>query len=541
MLSERLKSLYPKVNVTETPLTTSWNPREKYNYLGLSNNNLRVHYKGGPGKSLKDAASVRGMHSIPAACGVYYFEIRVISKGKNGYVGVGLSDRSAPLSRLPGWEKCSYGYHADDGKAFASSAAGEDYGPTFTTGDVIGCGINLMERNIFYTKNGINLGIAFRDIPPQMNLYPTVGLQTHGEVVEANFGGQPFVFDFGGLLAETKMKVTKTIKCFPLGDSEAKCQTEVHKLVLDYLTVHGYSATAESFARSTGQQLRENMTSIRNRQKILNLVLAGQIGEAIHLTHKLYPGLMEDNQDLLFRLKCQQFVEMIMGNDTACGGTLSPTYSISRSHSSLSSHSSHQSVRSSSLPTSPHTPSDNVSPSNPSRVFTNVPTADNGCISNGMNGSIGNSADDEDCKCVDRMDTRDSTNVDLTGLPCGGNRMAIERLLLFGQDLQHMLQTMPSSPKKPQLQEQLHDVFSLIAYADIKSSPISHLADVSRREPVCEALNIAISGSLQLPVCSPLEESLGHANECLKLMAQNGLGASGFVGVHDCIDQTMTS
>ena len=27
------------------------------------------------------------------------------------------------------------------------------------------------------------------------------------------------------------MKVTKTIKCFPLGDSEAKCQTEVHKYV----------------------------------------------------------------------------------------------------------------------------------------------------------------------------------------------------------------------------------------------------------------------------------------------------------------------
>ena len=46
-LSERLKTFYPKVNVAETPLTTSWNPREKFNYLGLSNNNLRVHYKGG--------------------------------------------------------------------------------------------------------------------------------------------------------------------------------------------------------------------------------------------------------------------------------------------------------------------------------------------------------------------------------------------------------------------------------------------------------------------------------------------------------------
>ena len=29
----------------------------------------------------------------------------------------------------------------------------------------------------------------------QPNLYPTVGLQTPGEVVEANFGQSPFVFD----------------------------------------------------------------------------------------------------------------------------------------------------------------------------------------------------------------------------------------------------------------------------------------------------------------------------------------------------------
>ena len=49
--------------------------------------------------------------------------------------------------------------------------------------------------------------------------------------------------------------------------------------------------------------------------------------------------------------------------------------------------------------------------------------------------------------------------VDLSGLPCGGNRMAIERLLLFGQDLQHMLQAMPNSLQKSHLQDQLHVSF----------------------------------------------------------------------------------
>lgn len=40
----------------------------------------------GSGKNHKDAASVRGCHPIPASCGVYYFEIKIISKGRDGQV-----------------------------------------------------------------------------------------------------------------------------------------------------------------------------------------------------------------------------------------------------------------------------------------------------------------------------------------------------------------------------------------------------------------------------------------------------------------------
>ena len=38
--------------------------------------------------------------------------------------------------------------------------AGQPYGPTFTTGDVIGCCINLVNNTCFYTKNGTHLGQA---------------------------------------------------------------------------------------------------------------------------------------------------------------------------------------------------------------------------------------------------------------------------------------------------------------------------------------------------------------------------------------------
>ena len=35
------------------------------------------------------------------------------------------------LSRLPGWEKQSWGYHADDGWSFPGHKDGNPYGPTF--------------------------------------------------------------------------------------------------------------------------------------------------------------------------------------------------------------------------------------------------------------------------------------------------------------------------------------------------------------------------------------------------------------------------
>lgn len=43
---DRLKRLYPAVNEEKTPLPRAWSAKEKYNYIGLSQNNLRVHYKG---------------------------------------------------------------------------------------------------------------------------------------------------------------------------------------------------------------------------------------------------------------------------------------------------------------------------------------------------------------------------------------------------------------------------------------------------------------------------------------------------------------
>lgn len=59
-------------------------------------------YVSGHGKTHKDAASVRATHPIPASCGLYYFEVKIVSKGRDGYMGVGLSAQGVNMNRLPG-------------------------------------------------------------------------------------------------------------------------------------------------------------------------------------------------------------------------------------------------------------------------------------------------------------------------------------------------------------------------------------------------------------------------------------------------------
>ncbi|KAF2360492.1 LIS1 motif [Trinorchestia longiramus] len=314
-----IKTLYPFVNEDETPIPRSWSAKDRYNYIGLSQNNLRVHYKGF-GKTHKDAASVRATHSIPAACGLYYFEVKVISKGRDGYMGIGLSIQGLSMNRLPGWDKNSYGYHGDDGHSFCSSGQGQPYGPTFTTGDVIGCGVNLVDRTCFYTLNGVLLGTAFRDLPK--DLYPTVGLQTPGEVVDANFGTSgPFVFDLRAKLEEVRASVHRTIIEHPLtipGEEacdQVKWADILNKMVTSYLVHHGYCSTAEAFARASTTDFTEEVASIRNRQRINKLIMSGNIGGALALVEELYPTLLKDNPNLLFRLKVRQFIEILRGTE----------------------------------------------------------------------------------------------------------------------------------------------------------------------------------------------------------------------------------
>ncbi|CAB4014161.1 Ran-binding 9 [Paramuricea clavata] len=526
---DAISRLYPKVDESETPLPRSWSPKDKCTFIGLSQTNLRVHYKG-VGRTHKDAAAVRTSHSIPASCGLYYFEIKIISKGRDGYMGIGLSANGVNLSRLPGWEKQSYGYHGDDGNSFSSSGTGKPYGPTFTTGDVIGCGVNMIDNSAFYTKNGVKLGTAFTDLPPK--LYPTVGLQTPGEIVDANFGQSPFVYDMAEEFKELQAQIDNTIETFH--DKHTCCrQAAMQRLVSTYLVHHGYSATAEVFAQTTGQPISEDLASIKNRQRIQKLVLAGRVGEAIEMTQKLYPGLLERNQNLLFLLKCRQFVEMVSGHDSEVRGP--GAYSPSRSNKSSPC----------SSPTHPHSSSSGGNSLNSS------PHSSNGFVSNGVQNGVG-----RDVETLMEIEEEHEAEIPRNGvlngsasqgeISCSPRREAtqkrsscvlvnsdlIEKILAYGRELKLLsVELKQEHGSNPANIRALEDAFSLLAYNDPHNSPVAYLLDPTQREPVCSALNSAILESQDLPRQPPLELCLGQTLECLKLMAKSGLGACAFTSL----------
>ena len=132
-----------------------------------------------------------------------YFEYEIINRGAQCAIGIGVGELTYPLDRMPGWNVNGIGYHADDGKLFhtyetadkgnpyqqLTSGYGEPFGPTSTTGDRMGCGVDFDSDvgygyvNIFFTRNGHQVGELIKLKRPTHGLYPLVGLHSSGEKV----------------------------------------------------------------------------------------------------------------------------------------------------------------------------------------------------------------------------------------------------------------------------------------------------------------------------------------------------------------------
>ena len=72
-------------------------------------------------------------------------------------IAIGFAGKDASITRAPGWEPGSWGYHGDDGHSFASHNSGKPYAETFGIGDTVGCLVNFRLNHALFTKNGREL------------------------------------------------------------------------------------------------------------------------------------------------------------------------------------------------------------------------------------------------------------------------------------------------------------------------------------------------------------------------------------------------
>ncbi|KAI3420859.1 hypothetical protein GPALN_014477 [Globodera pallida] len=149
------------------------------------------------GKNLGYRSAVFAVQSVPQInSGIFYYEVQI--KGIVGYISIGLATKQMALNNEVG-EFQGYAYHFGDGfrrhEAEGCSYTHNVKRPYYNkgisrydVGNVIGCGVDLAKRKIFYTLDGQRLGPAGLLADSVDPLYPCVSLSHRGDIIAANFG-----------------------------------------------------------------------------------------------------------------------------------------------------------------------------------------------------------------------------------------------------------------------------------------------------------------------------------------------------------------
>jgi Ran-binding protein 9/10 len=272
MTYDIIESAPPNEDDSLVPLPSRWNDMDKYPGLDIIQDGMEVRYNGPSNKHEQEAATARADHPMSPQCGIYYFEVEIKSKTKDGMIAVGFSSHRASLERLPGWESESWAYHGDDGKSYFGEGTGKAYGPTFGVGDVIGCGLDFASGCAFFTKNGRNLGIAFKELK-NIRPFPAVGMKkSSGSWIGVNFGQKEFIFDIGGMVAQQRLIVYKEIDTTPISTLRLNPPMDepalVQELVARFLAHDGYVETAKAFAEEVRAQSRPLHSDNKNNRSL---------------------------------------------------------------------------------------------------------------------------------------------------------------------------------------------------------------------------------------------------------------------------------
>ncbi|KAF9661594.1 hypothetical protein SADUNF_Sadunf19G0085000 [Salix dunnii] len=266
-------------------------------FIVVSTDKLSIKY---PGVSLHghDVGVIQADKPVPEKRLVYYFEIFVKNAGAKGQIAIGFTPQSFKMRRQPGWETNSCGYHGDDGNLYTGNGKGDAFGPTFTTNDTVGAGINYASQEFFFTKNGDIVGAVYKNMKGP--LFPTVAVHSQNEEQEA----------MKQISAVDKISLPPNIS---------------YKLVRSYLLHYGYEATLNAFdvasnntippiyiAQENGSGEQDIAYALTHRKTLRQLIRNGEIDAALSNLRDWYPQIMQDEKSAAcFLLHCQKFIELV--------------------------------------------------------------------------------------------------------------------------------------------------------------------------------------------------------------------------------------
>lgn len=395
---------------------------------------------------------------------MFYFEVTIISKGRDGFIGVGFCRQCVPMTRLPGWEDDSWGYHGDDGHSFCCQGTGQEYGPKFSTGDVIGCAINFVSGECFYTKNGVHLGIAFTGLTGE--LYPSIGLRTIGEQVRVNFGAQPFVFDIDYYYRQEKRRLYKSVR-----EEEDDVSSQVQNLVGAYLSHNGYVDSARAMAVDISNQSDKTISpppidlEASHRQRIRAAVITGEMDLALAMLETCFPEVLRQHEKLLFQIRCRKFIEL---------------------------------MRKCAMQSDDHTQQPDLIKVSPRKDEFHV-TTERIVVDSTM----------EEVTSEKNMESMD----DVPDLPSNVTSLLTEAIQ-YGQELQALY----SNPSDASFRTGMEEAFSLLAYSDPLASPVAHLLSPALRTEIAEDINSAILVTSGKSARSELEEIVASVGNKIGLL-----------------------
>eukprot|EP01027_Heterolobosea_sp_BB2_P021018 GEZU01030045.1.p1 GENE.GEZU01030045.1~~GEZU01030045.1.p1 ORF type:complete len:234 (-),score=56.42 GEZU01030045.1:5-706(-) len=169
----------------------SWSNDLKSENLTLSNFNLSIAQN-----KERDIGTVVGVPFIRRGKG--YYEI-VIDKLKGSVqVGFVIDGKHPAIDSLAHGIGSYEGTYAMDSKGMKGNAHDwSKYGTKIKVGDIIGCAVDLDNREISFFKNGKSIGVAFKDIPvgEGITYRPAVSLKYHSTAITAHFSEDDMEYD----------------------------------------------------------------------------------------------------------------------------------------------------------------------------------------------------------------------------------------------------------------------------------------------------------------------------------------------------------